>query len=128
MWLASEDDENWVGALEFSSRKEALEFGGASLGLALGEIFFICERIAPQIPPINTQALIRKVQDDAFHQVGDAIGGWLEHIDPVSKETLNLNLNKTFTDWLFLYDLLPHWFTYENVEIVASPGPGVLPC
>ena len=109
----SENDEIFNSSIEFDTIEEALK--DASQELEKGGNVFI-GKIKKVDLSIDTNAIIENLQEIAYDQAGDAASDFLNDITKDQEDVLQKMINETLIEWLEENNLIPSFFSVEEVK------------
>jgi hypothetical protein len=116
LWMINEVEEDmWDYPEYFKTKDEAIAHGKEQF--AEYKEFYIGQ-IESYIPYINADVALEQVVEQAYDEVGEAVGDYLSDVSKQEIDFLSERLNETLSEWLRETKNNPEFWRIINVEKV----------
>lgn len=134
-WCISLNGEDWESSYFFDAKQEAIDAARRAyryilasnsecdyfdtLGGCLEDYqdgTFYVGQVCECRPQIDTGYVIDRLRDDAFDNLGDAAGNFLDNVSAREEDELQELLQAVVDKWLDEYDLRPSGYMIENTD------------
>jgi hypothetical protein len=79
-------------------------------------------QVALYKPSIDTEMVLEKVSNDAYHECPEYAGDYLVHVPDEQFKALEKKLNIVLAEWINEYNQEPNFFLIKNVEKIDVGG------
>ena len=116
--LTASDDEIWHYDEVYNTREEAIKGGTELAKDEGGECFRIGEMIPYDVPGIDAELVIERMQETVYEEIGEAADDYLNNIKEEHENELEEKLTQVFTEWAKKYSYNSTFYKVVNDEFI----------